>query len=173
MKILTTVSILMLISACSPDRQVVRIINGNNGANGTSCSVSNYSLEDQTLGALIQCGDGSSAIVLNGTSGSQGIAGAQGETGADGAQGIAGNNGGSCSLSRGENESFVTISCPDSAPQFVHDGLAGTNGEDGAQGQTGATGTNALGCTLTYIGSNHYQLTCGSTTANFSNVEGH
>lgn len=69
-------------------------VSGIPGPAGTSCSVTSTS-----LGAIVECTDGTSATILNGSTGAtgsqgiQGIQGIQGVAGQQGAQGVAGING--------------------------------------------------------------------------------
>jgi hypothetical protein len=68
-KVLTLV---LLISACSPDRKVVQIlqgqpgINGQDGTNGTSCSLSEELDGESQVGVRLTCSDGTSLVVHNG-----------------------------------------------------------------------------------------------------------
>jgi hypothetical protein len=167
---------LFFLVSCGPAKESATIYqgkdgkDGSDGRNGTSCSVSEaLSDENEVIGALISCGDGSSQIVLNGS---------DGQNGADGADGINGLPGNSCSISRESGKTFVTVTCGETS-QVVFDGQDGLDGEDGTDGEDGATGAqgpagiNANGCTLTFIGNqgnkgNKYQITCGSTSAIFT-----
>jgi hypothetical protein len=90
--------------------------NGERGSDGSSCTT----LQTPT-GAVVTCGDGSTANISNGKNGAQGEAGEvgaqgeKGEKGDQGEQGVAGEDG--------------------------LNGLNGTDGIDGAQGEPGLPGT--------------------------------
>jgi hypothetical protein len=157
MKNLLVLLSVLLAVGCSPDRQVVEIVNGANGRDGTSCSVSDYTLfseeSNQTLGAMISCTDGSSALILNGQDGKDGINGLDGldgENGIDGVNGIDGQDGKdglngedgkSCSVKRKKNSNYATIKCGKKSVK-VYDGTDGTNGQDGTDGTNGQDGTD-------------------------------
>jgi len=162
-KLFRLLSLLVLIS-CGVDRETVSVINGTDGKDGSSCSVSEALDDTNTLvvGALITCTDGSSQIVLNGN---------DGQNGAAGANGIQGEPGNSCSISRASGADHVKIDCGESI-EFVYDGADGENGEDG---EDGAPGLNANGCTLQWVANqgghgNKYRLTCGSVSTTFTGV---
>lgn len=167
---------LIVMIGCSPKREVVEVINGKDGKDGTSCSVSDFISEEVKLGVLISCTDGSVAVLLNGENG-VGIAGPTGLTGpqgAAGATGEAGNDGESCLLSRGHSHNYVLIQCGEEEV-VVRDGKDGKDGQDGQDGQDNEDDEDdGLGCTLVKVDSNknHYQLTCGDVTATFANVGG-
>jgi hypothetical protein len=127
-------------------RETFTIINGIDGKDGLSCSVSDYTIEEQVLGALLSCTDGSSSILLN-------------KVGAIGAIGAAGANGLSCSVVRIIPNTYITVSCPDTPNVIVYDG---TNGTDGALG----------GCTLAGPNKNKYTITCGNNSVTFTSVGG-
>ena len=140
---------LMMLVACGPDREVVRIVNGNDGAAGT-----------------------------NGTNGLDGADGQDGADGVDGIDGEDGEDGQSCSIARPEEATYVIITCADTTA-IVYDGQNGMNGADGQDGQDGSdgedgqdgtNGTNASGCTLTLKSQDKYYLTCGSTTILINNL---
>ena len=70
---------LFFLVSCGPAKESATIYQGKDGKDGTSCSVSEaLSDENDVIGALISCGDGSSQIVLNGNDGQNGAAGADG-----------------------------------------------------------------------------------------------
>lgn len=133
------------ILGCSPAREVVQVLQGVPGQDGSSCSVSDYYGESEVkLGALISCTDGSSSLILNG------------ERGATGVQGVAGEDGRSCSVSRSRHSDYATISCPGSQSVRVYDG------EDGRDGR------NGVGCSVRTV-SGGAQVTCGHGVAFISN----
>lgn len=93
---------------------------GNNGHNGSSCSV-----QSAVNGAFILCTDGTSAIITNGSNGLDGAIGSTGATGETGPTGQTGADG-----------------------QIGATGSQGPTGNDGATGSIGATGqTGATGNT--------------------------
>lgn len=184
--------ILMLLASCGkPTVESVGIITGEKGKDGTSCSVSEVTSEedDLVIGARLFCTDGSSTIVLNGQDGSNG---------APGGQGIQGEPGTSCSIA--EEEDRAIVSCPGSEPVVItdgqdgaigpagqngsagHDGEDGQDGEDGndgapgvagQNGTNGTNGTNASGCTLVFKSNNggngkKYTLTCNGLAVTFT-----
>lgn len=58
---------------CSPVKETLTVVNGTDGKDGSSCSVSDYyGEESQPLGALISCTDGTSSVLLNGLNGEDG-----------------------------------------------------------------------------------------------------
>jgi len=176
-KQMRNVFVLMLsLTACGPQKEVVEVINGKDGQDGTSCSVADYFGDSfNLLGAKISCTDGSYSIVLNGL---------------NGAQGIAGQNGQSCSVSRAANSSYATVSCPNQQPVKIYDGVNGTNGTNGtscsvaqtlggaqvtcgnsmamiyngASGTNGINGTNGTSCSVSKS-NGVATITCGSSTA--------
>lgn len=128
---------LFLFTACQKT-EVVDVYNGTDGKDGqdgSSCSVS--PAFDETLefiiGVRVSCTDGSSQVVLNG---------ADGTNGTPGADGIQGEPGNSCSISRGEGDTYVTIRCENSDPVVLHDGQDGAVGSDGEDGTDGANGSD-------------------------------
>lgn len=132
-KYLIVLAVLALASGCSPDRQFVQLIpgpQGNPGADGSSCSVS-----QAENGALLSCTDGSAVLILNGTNGTNGL---NGSNGVDGAVGAAGT---SCSVTRRAHQDYVTVACG-SNTQRVYDGRDGRNGQDGQ---------DAIGCTVSSL----------------------
>lgn len=156
-QILIVLGMLMAI-ACSPVKEKLTVVNGTNGKDGTSCSVSDYTLdysdgESQIIGALITCTDGSRATVLNGTNGAdgmQGAAGPQGATGPQGAAGEAGKDGNSCLVARGNSQNYVIVQCGDSEV-VINDGDDGSNGENGSDGSNGTDGTDGSTALFTSI----------------------
>lgn len=84
------ISFMFILSACGKVGPA-----GQNGTDGSSCSVTTVQASSPAPngGSLIQCQDGSSSLVLNGTNGTDGSNGATGATGATGAAGHNGTNG--------------------------------------------------------------------------------
>jgi hypothetical protein len=86
--LLTAFIIVLFFNACSPDREVVQVLQGPagaNGADGISCSVA------QTEGgALLSCSDGSETYMQNGLPGAEGPQGIPGQDGSDGDDGSSG-----------------------------------------------------------------------------------
>lgn len=77
-------------------------------------------------GATIECPDGSSAFLSNGTNGTNGTNGEPGQDGADGSNGANGTDGASaepCSVTR--ESDGAQIDCPDGSSAFVSDGSDG------------------------------------------------
>lgn len=134
---------------CSPVKETLTVVNGTNGKDGTSCSVSDYTLDysdgdSKVIGALITCTDGSRATVLNGTNGAngvQGAAGPQGTTGPQGAAGEAGKDGNSCLVARGNSQNYVVVQCGDNEV-VINDGEDGSDGSNGENGSDGSNGTD-------------------------------
>ena len=172
--------ILMFLASCGkPTIESVGVITGEKGKDGTSCSVSEVTSEEDNLviGARLFCTDGSSTIVLNGKDGSNG---------APGAEGVQGEPGISCSITEGKDS--ATVSCPGSDPVVITDGQDGAigpagpagpagqngqDGDDGEDGQNGTNGTNASGCTLVFKSNNggngkKYTLTCNGLAVTFT-----
>ena len=98
MKKLTLISLVLGLCACGA--------NGTNGIDGQpgpqgnpgvdgSCTVSSVAVNSVAPngGSLIQCSDGTSSLVLNGTNGSNGVNGTNGTNGTNGINGTNGTNG--------------------------------------------------------------------------------
>jgi hypothetical protein len=102
-----------------PDGSSVDITNGTNGTNGSSCSVSDVSAGK----VLLQCTDGTFAIIENGKNG---LNGTNGSNGADGS------NGSSCSTVQTSNG--AQIQCNDGTFAVI------SNGKDGKNATSTATG---------------------------------
>jgi hypothetical protein len=152
MKKIFAVLALLSVIGCSPDREVVEVIKGADGANGhaiasafseaSQCECSNggtrldlyldlddslsASEADQYQGSIIAC---NGLNGLNGENGAAGEQGPQGEVGPQGIQGIAGEQG-------------------PVGPQGPQ-GPQGIQGLQGLQGATGATGAAGTGATIT------------------------
>ena len=88
-----------------PDGSSSTVVNGTNGTNGSSCSVTSLGKTVQTPngGSLISCQDGTQSLVLNGTPGTNGTNGTNGSNGANGSNGSNGSNG-----TNGTNGTVVT-----------------------------------------------------------------
>ena len=139
-KFLLMIASLALVTACSPDREVVSVINGTPGAPGQDghslvsqinetsqceCSSGGMRLDiyidmDNSLSASEGDLYQNSIVACNGANGLQGLQGAAGEAGTPGPQGIAGE---------------VGPQGPAGAT-----GLQGPTGEAGTPGAPGATG---------------------------------
>ena len=107
-KVVFVALVIAMATGCAPKKEVVDIINGAPGApgvDGSSCSVSDYSIGEEVLGALINCTDGSSAIILNGANGADGV---DGENGIDGIDGI---DAKSCTIKRRPYRNYVVVKC--------------------------------------------------------------
>lgn len=139
-------------------------VNGSNGVNGTSCSVT-----QTTVGALIQCTDGTSANVLHGSSctvaqsstgaeitcadgthaivsngkdgidGTDGVDGVDGVDGSNGANGLDGKDGTSCSIVEEINGDGALVTCG-SGTVLVKNGKNGVDGRNGKDGKDGRDG---------------------------------
>lgn len=147
------IAIALIMSACTPDNEVVQVIKGDKGdpgQNGTSCSVAPYYGEDSevALGAIITCTDGTSDIIFNGVAGQPGANGTScgassteggvnitcgdGNTiflanGATGATGAPGTNGQSCQEYKHHGVDGVYLKCPGQEPVLISDGTDGTS----------------------------------------------
>lgn len=157
---LRSLLVLVILGAigCSPVKETLTVVNGVDGKDGTSCSVSDYRLdysdgESQIIGALITCTDGSRATVLNGTNGAngmQGAAGLQGATGPQGAAGAAGQDGRSCLVARGNSQNYIVVQCGEDQV-VINDGQNGNNGNNGSDGINGEDGTDGSTALFTAI----------------------
>jgi hypothetical protein len=164
-------SLVLLIVACAPSREVVQIFKGDPG---TSCSVSPELSEDVVVGARVSCTDGTFAIILNGEQGLQGVPGAQG---IQGVQGPVGATGPSCQAYRSLFLSGVWLSCPSQLPVFIADGEDGddckvkqlsngariTCGHSVAFVYNGVNGQNGASCSVSNVPEGA-KITCGNTS---------
>lgn len=126
MKLVWLVVTVSILSACAPDRKVVRIVNGQpgspgapgrDGTNGVSCTV----LRTEG-GSLLLCQDGTEVYVADGRDGTDGSNGQDGEDGSNGTDGQDGSDG--------------------------NDGIDGEPGEDGSDGATATiVDYSAVSCT--------------------------
>jgi hypothetical protein len=98
---------------------------GLNGADGQDGQDAEPCTTTQTeLGATLACPDGSSAYVVNGTNGVDGVDGIRGTDGIDGlngTDGVAGIDGTSCTVL--QNVSGATITCSDGTTASILNGL--------------------------------------------------
>lgn len=92
--------LVFLVNACSPDREVVQILQGPAGADGQShyCTVS-----QAEGGALVTCDDGTEAFVANGAQGPQGETGPTGEASEASIATLTDYSGNSCTKIAGTN----------------------------------------------------------------------
>lgn len=79
-KLILSIAVLSLV-ACSPDREVVDVVKGDDGADGASCLV-----KEIEGGLSLDCGNGS-FVVTNGSDGQDGVDGQDGADGVDGQDG--------------------------------------------------------------------------------------
>lgn len=162
-------SLILLVVACAPSREVVQIFKGEPG---TSCSVSPELDEElAVVGARVSCTDDTFAIILNGAQGPQGV---QGPQGAQGVQGPVGQTGASCQAYRSFLFSGVWLACPNQLPVFISDGedckvkqLSNgariTCGDSVAFVYNGTNGQNGTSCSISNV-SGGARITCGSTS---------
>jgi hypothetical protein len=139
-KIVVGILAFLTLSACSSRYVEVTAKNGLDGSpgkDGSSCSVSNLTEGESVIGALISCTDGSWSQIFNGA---VGATGAVGETGAAGT---------SCTVHRGCEDNFVTITCGEYTAS-VYDGESGPTGPQGNSGSNGENGISPT-CTTTFV----------------------
>ena len=165
MKVMVLAVALIGLVACAPAKEKVTIISGVPGADGSSCSVSDYYQGEEVIGAQISCTDGSSVIVLNGSDGTDGLDGLDGLDGEDGLDGVNGKDGKSCTVKRKRRSNYAVITCGRSTVRVYNgqdgkDGANGTNGDDGANGTNGDDGAFVNG-----------ELTSISTTSSCTVVD--
>jgi hypothetical protein len=169
---------IVVLASCGPKTEKVSIIKGDDGKDGTSCSVApEYSQGDEyeLIGAKISCTDGSFAIIYNGEKGDQGIQGNTGSQGIQGPQGIAGK---SCQAYRSILFSGVWLACPNQLPVLISDGNDGRDGTSCTSSRLrdkveircgrnvsyvydGRDGSNGTSCTAV-AASGGANITCGS-----------
>lgn len=118
--------ILLALTACAPEAVLFEGMRGRPGEDGSSCSVAQV-----PDGAIISCTDGTSAVVLNGTTGTAGIDGQPGEPGVAGT---------SCTVN--QTSSGAIVSCADGTVAVLENGQDGSNGSDGHNGSDGQNGND-------------------------------
>jgi hypothetical protein len=153
-----SVLLCVLMLSCSPSKETVSIVNGNDGTNGTDGSNgldgvdgkdgTNCSVIEHEEGVMLLCGDGTELLVRHGTNGLDGIDGLNGLDGLDGINGENGTDG-----LDGQDGLDGT------------NGLDGTDGVDGKDGKDGINGTDGSGAILTT-----YNLGSGCTAITGSSL---
>ncbi|WP_406538482.1 FISUMP domain-containing protein [Fibrobacter sp.] len=150
-------------------------LKGANGSNGTNCSVSKSGSV-----TTIDCGNGNTATISDGASGTNGKSAyelANTELSLEAwlasLKGANGSNGTNCSVSK--SGSTTTIDCGGENTATITDGAPGSSGSQGPKGDPGSSGSkgaDGVGCSVQSDGNGGAIVICGASSSSVAISKG-